>query len=229
MKVLEVGCGTGHMAVELAKITGITGEVIACDNSQAQLEIAKEIGTEAGVSNITYLNLDLCNGLTNYKEQFDFIYGRWVLEFTENSKETLKQLFEALKPGGILVYEATDINDPGCFGYPDNQMPEQYNELGKVIWKFNKRELSFIKQSYFFLKEFGALNVDMVANQGIAKTAEEKSVFRLGIESIRELIEEHIMTSESYTTLLESYIHFEQSDNIAGFYRNLLVSGVKPK
>ena len=37
MTVLEFGCGTGHMACEIAKAVGPAGRVIATDNSEAQI------------------------------------------------------------------------------------------------------------------------------------------------------------------------------------------------
>ncbi len=48
MMVLEIGCGTGHMATEIAKIVGKNGKVIATDISQTQLDIAKKVAIDAG-------------------------------------------------------------------------------------------------------------------------------------------------------------------------------------
>ena len=72
MKVLEIGCGTGEMAIELAKVVGSKGFVFALDNSDAQLEIAKKNQTQAAVENIKFLHLDLNLDLPKYQKQFDF-------------------------------------------------------------------------------------------------------------------------------------------------------------
>ncbi len=76
MKVLEVGCGTGHMSVDLAKIVGPSGEVFASDNSEAQLAITQETIEASGLHNIHTVHLDLKEDLPKYQGQFDFIYGR---------------------------------------------------------------------------------------------------------------------------------------------------------
>ena len=124
MKVLEIGCGTGHMAVDLAKVVGDTGVVVAIDNSDSagiqdaevttateitlpplhekQLAIAKHTAKEAGINNIQFIHLDLHTNLPRYHGTFDFTYGRWVIEFTKSASEKVfQQWFDTLKPNGV--------------------------------------------------------------------------------------------------------------------------------
>lgn len=45
--VLEIGCGTGHMSIWLARQVGTSGRVIALDCSPAQLAVAKKNAIDA--------------------------------------------------------------------------------------------------------------------------------------------------------------------------------------
>ena len=65
-------------------------------------------------------------------------------------------------------------------------------------------------------------------NQAILLTAEEKSVHRLGLYSVKEtFLKENIMTKEDIQLLCDKFLEFEQGDTVSGFHNNLLVSGVK--
>lgn len=226
MSVLEIGCGIGYMAVELAKIVGPEGKVLATDNSDAQLELAKLTAKQANVSNIAFLNLDLVTDLSMYQNQFDFTYGRWVIEFTkEAAKKVLEEWFYTLKKGGTLVYESVDLNDDsGMFTYPDLTMSNLYAKLGKHMFTENNMPLDFIKRAYCLLKELGAHAVDMATNQAILKTPEEKSVMRLGLLAAEIFMKNKMFTEIEFTKLIQAYEALEASDNIVGFYRNYLVT-----
>ena len=41
MMVLDLGCGTGYFTMEIAKLVGIKGRVVACDVQKGMLDILK--------------------------------------------------------------------------------------------------------------------------------------------------------------------------------------------
>ncbi len=226
MKVLEIGCGTGHMAVELARVVGKDGIVFAVDKSLDQLKVAKKTAEEAGVNNIEFAQFDLESDLPRYQNQFDFIYGRWVIEFTQNASERVfAELFQTLKSGGILTYESVDMNDTGVFTYPDLTMTHTYSKIGYKLFSSNNMPLDFIKRTYFLLKELGAKNITMGPNQAILRTSEEKSVMRLGFVTAEKVLRGKVFSDAEFDQLIADYTALELSDNIVGFYRNYLVSG----
>jgi ubiquinone/menaquinone biosynthesis C-methylase UbiE len=228
MKVLEIGCGTGHMAVDLAKAVGESGQVYATDNSFDQLEVAKRTVKEQGVNNIIFEHLDLTTDLGKYLNQFDFIYGRWVIEFTKTQAErVLKQLYQTLKPGGVFTYESVDVDDTGLFSYPDPFAAREYNRIGKMLWQINEMPIGFIKKAYLILQELNAQEVSLAPNQAILRTPEEKSIMRLGLSTGEDFWQGKISATE-YAELIAGYEAFEKSHTIAGFYRNYIVSGKRP-
>jgi hypothetical protein len=59
-------------------------------------------------------------------------------------------------------------------------------------------------------------------------TAEEKSVYRLGIYAAKEsLLNNKIMSSQEIDAFCDKLAAFEKSDAISGFYSNVIVSGIK--
>lgn len=86
MTVLEIGCGAGQMACDLASVVGPRGKVIATDNSPAQIETSKATAEKRGIKNIEFHICDVMN-LTSLNIKVDAIYGRWVLFFYVNLKK----------------------------------------------------------------------------------------------------------------------------------------------
>lgn len=228
MKVLEIGCGTGHMACELAKLIGPKGRVFASDLYDEQLAIAKETAATKNISNITFMKLDLNQQLQDYQEQFDFIFGRWVLEFTHDPHQTLISLFSCLRPGGTLVYEGSDIRNPGCFSYPYNPVIELYCQYGIKICELNGMQLDFIKKVYFHLKQCQPTSLTTAINHPMMHTPDEKMLFRMVFESSQSFIlQQNLLSQSAYDELINKLTQFELEDNIAGYYQNLMVAATK--
>lgn len=93
LAVLDVGCGTGLNARELAnmghRVTGI-------DLSPVAIEKFKALGFEGQVC-------DVCEGLPFGEGSFDLVYASEVIEHVSDTESFLAQLSRVLKPGGLLM------------------------------------------------------------------------------------------------------------------------------
>jgi ubiquinone/menaquinone biosynthesis C-methylase UbiE len=228
LTVLEIGCGTGHMAVEIAKIVGKDGKVIATDVSETQLDIAKVVAKEAGCLNIEFLQLDINSSLQIYYNQFDFIYGRWVIEFSKDTKFTFKELYSCLKKNGVFAYEGVDISDKEYFSYPRDRVVDEWFQLIYKNWKSNKMDIHFVKWLYHAFRKVNALDLQIESNQAILKTPEEKSILRYGLTSVKETYyKKNFLNTEEYKLMVEKLINLEKSEKIVGYVRNILVSAKK--
>ncbi len=102
-KVLEIGCGTGTMAV-LAAQRG--AEVLAFDVSGAMLAVARRKTGAAGVSDRIQLEEMGVSGMDKFAdESFDLVMS--TLVFSELSRDertyALRHAYRVLRPGGRLA------------------------------------------------------------------------------------------------------------------------------
>ena len=80
MRLLDVGCGAGHVAMLAARLVGKTGEVVAVDREAPVLEHARANVASAGFENVMFVNDDFRTaGLPGGK--FDAVVGRYVLQY----------------------------------------------------------------------------------------------------------------------------------------------------
>lgn len=112
-KVLDLGCGTGTLAILIKKNQPLS-EVTGIDIDPDILKIAKTKAAKAGVQ----INLDLGASFElPYSESFfDRVLSSFVLHHltTENKIRTLKEVWRVLKPHGEL-----HVAD---FGKPQNML-----------------------------------------------------------------------------------------------------------
>jgi SAM-dependent methyltransferase len=103
-RVLDVGCGNGDVSRFVASLTGPQGEVVAIDNSEAALTLARAAGGKADAAQIAYRVADLSADLHDLG-RFDVIVGRRVLMYLPDASATLARLIGLAKPGAILAFQ----------------------------------------------------------------------------------------------------------------------------
>ena len=102
--VLELGCGIGLSAIEIAQEVVPGGHVIAIDQSESQINFAKQHANASGVSNITFITSSLEDFLPG-SDPVDVIHARMVLTYLSDVPSLIALAYQALKPGGVLVTE----------------------------------------------------------------------------------------------------------------------------
>ena len=103
-KILEIGCGTGHALVELAKSAGTSGFVIGIDLSRGMLDVTKKrMGTKNPDNHVALVEGDAAHIPFN-PDSFDDILLSFTLElFSESDMNSLlKECARVLKPHGRI-------------------------------------------------------------------------------------------------------------------------------
>lgn len=98
--VLEIGCGTGTLALEMAPSAG---HIHAMDISPEMVRIANGKKDARGVDNVTFHVGVLDDNSPFEAGTFDNVWAYSILHLVDDRRATLERLFSLLKPGGTLV------------------------------------------------------------------------------------------------------------------------------
>ena len=102
MHVLDVGCGVGGPAREIARFSGAT--ITGVNNNQFQVDRAKKYTARAGLSNqVKYVKGDFMGLAELFGENsFDAVYAIEATVHAPNFEAIYKEIRKVLKPGGTV-------------------------------------------------------------------------------------------------------------------------------
>jgi SAM-dependent methyltransferase len=131
--VIDIGCGPGYAAMDLAEIVGPSGNVIAIDKSERFLHALETAGRRRGLTNITRYALDLDDERLP-PIPADGAWARWVFAFVRSPRELLTRVAGALKPGGVFVaHEYCDYSTWRLA--PESPELEEYVQAVMKSWR----------------------------------------------------------------------------------------------
>ena len=99
--ILDIGTGTGHLAIAAAQIVGAEGRVIGVDISALMLEQARSKVEALGLSNVEFKLAD-AEELNYPVNSFDRILCANTFPWIEDKEATLRLWYQFIKPGGLI-------------------------------------------------------------------------------------------------------------------------------
>ncbi|CCA68926.1 hypothetical protein PIIN_02786 [Serendipita indica DSM 11827] len=102
-KILDLGCGTGIWAIDMAHEFPHT-EVVGVDLTPVPAEL------EAIPPNCRFEIDDINLGLNHFKDSFDVVHTRFVGTGLKNFRKTMDDVHQCLKPGGIAIWADADFD-----------------------------------------------------------------------------------------------------------------------
>jgi arsenite methyltransferase len=107
-QVLDVGCGTGSLALRLAPVAG---HVHGLDLSSEMIRIAREKLAASSSQNISF-HVGAFDGSVPFEpESLDVICAYSLLHLVDDRAETLSTIYRLLKPGGSFISSTVCLGD----------------------------------------------------------------------------------------------------------------------
>jgi ubiquinone/menaquinone biosynthesis C-methylase UbiE len=99
--VLDVGCGWGETAIEIARRVGPSGRVVGLDCCDAFLAAGRADAAQAGLRNVSFVAADV--ETYAFAPEFDVCFSRFGTQFFQNPVAGLRNMRRGRKHGGIMT------------------------------------------------------------------------------------------------------------------------------
>jgi ubiquinone/menaquinone biosynthesis C-methylase UbiE len=207
-RVLDVACGTGVLAREVAGRVGPSGRVVGLDLNPAMLEVARRLrpGIEWRQGDAVALPLE--------DAAFDVAVSQFAFLFVPDPVAALREMWRVLAPGGRLAVAV-------CA--PIERAPG-YRVLGELLRRHAGDAAAGLVDTYFAMGDLGRLR-DLARAAGLAGVEAREHPGRARFASIDELVRIEIKGSPlaalvaetSYAALLaEARERFTGFDDASG-------------
>lgn len=101
MRVADIGCGSGRLTARIAKQVGPNGDVVGMDVDPRVLRVAERHANANGLMNTHFILAGAGQGKLD-RSRLDRVALVAVLGEISNRDAAMAEIFQALKPGGML-------------------------------------------------------------------------------------------------------------------------------
>ena len=187
MRVADVGCGVGTVALWMACQVGQSGSVVCVDNSAEQLALVRQSAEEKRHSNMRYLEAN-ADRIDLADASFDIVYCRFLLDHLEDPLAALAEMRRLVKPQGILVSETIDFTgmttDPPSSAYSNEVAYMQQLSAVRGVDAGSGMKI------HSLFRQIGFPRIEVRLNQPAYLTGEEKRFWEYSVaESIPALVD----------------------------------------
>jgi ubiquinone/menaquinone biosynthesis C-methylase UbiE len=176
MRVFDLGCGGGAVALKLAALVGI-------DVDPSILRLAQQ---EADSSKLPVTFRHLGAEELDEVAAYDFVYSRYLMSHLQHPERALEAMVRALRPGGLLAVE--DVFFPGHVCYPLNAAFDRYLQLYGAVVRAKGADPAIGPRLMGMALDAGLSDVQVELIVPIFREGEGKQVAQVTMEHIREAV-----------------------------------------
>lgn len=111
MTAVDLGCGGGNVTMEIARLIS-PALATGIDMDEVKLALARKAAIAEGIANVEFRAMNLHDW--HESAAYDAVYARFVLQHLAQPVEMLRRMWEAVRPGGVLVVEDADFDGWAC-------------------------------------------------------------------------------------------------------------------
>ncbi len=204
MVVLDVGCGTGAISSDIAKIVGENGKVIGIDNTKKFIESGQQ--SYSGINNLELIHSDLFDFKST--EKFDLIIAARVLQWLTTPKEALLKMMELLKPDGQI--SILDYNHEALEWKPSP--PKSMQDFYEIFlkWRADAGMNNRIAEDLSgMMNEVGLTSIKVLNSNEYYERGKEKFKSKVGIWSkvagLTQIVDEGYLSEEYRLQVIREY------------------------
>ena len=101
-RAIDIGCGCGDTAIEIARIVGAAGAVLGIDVSRPMLAVARSRGALANCAHLTFRDGDASEAAL--PANTDLLFSRFGVMFFSQPSPAFSHLRKSLRAGGRCVF-----------------------------------------------------------------------------------------------------------------------------
>jgi SAM-dependent methyltransferase len=184
MICLDIGCGGGDVAFDLARVVGPAGSVIGLDADKVKIDIARAEATAQQLGNVEFRVADLEQ--CEFPQHLDVGHARFVLSHLHNPGAVLAKLRTALKPGGIIV--VADTNFHGLFSHPDSPVVRRYVEMYAATLERRHGDADIGLRLPELLAQAGFADIKIGVVQHAGTSGDAKLISPITLENIADAV-----------------------------------------
>lgn len=194
MRVMDVGCGWGDTAIELARRVGPRGEVLGLDCTDVFLDGARADAVRAKVANVRFVSADVQTH--RFDGPYDACFSRFGMMFFASPVAAMRNIASGLKPGSELVFVVwRALADNPCLSLAKETALRFLPPPGEDArtcgpGPFSMADPAVVRAQ---LAAAGFDRVDIVANEGpvmVGSTLEQAIDFQLTMGPAGEIVRE---------------------------------------
>lgn len=176
MRVADLGCGVGMVTQLMAELVGPDGEVVGVDFSAAQIEQARTL-LPVHQTNVRFIEASATDtGLA--AESFDLVYCRFLLIHLTDPELALREMYDLLKPNGLLVCEDGDLTSAGS--EPPSKLQDFSHLFGHLGPKWGV-DYSLGRRLFRMVLAANFSQPEITLNQPVFANGENKRLLELSV------------------------------------------------
>jgi len=225
LNCLDLGCGTGAVAFQIAEAVKPAGRVTGVDFDERCVELARAETQRRGVD--AEFRCGLADQL-NENCVYDLVFARFLLTHLPQPEKALECIVRATKPGGVVVVE--DIQFTGHFAHPACPAFERYVSLYQELVRQKGGDPNIGPRLPEMFLEAGLMDVAFEVIQPSYQAGLGKRLAEVTMEHIHEAVVAAGLASDQEVNVIIAGIKAFADDpkTILSLPRIFQVTGKKP-